>query len=509
VVLMALAPVLYEWFVLPTAVIATYHGGYSTLLTLLAAGMAAWGLRDGLAALRHFRPAEWLRHPIEAAERPSGRAVLVSGATGFIGGHVVRQLRKRGDMVWVWTRDADRALARFGPHVHVVTRLAEIPADARIDAIVNLAGAPVIGPPWTRKRRQLLIDSRVNSTQRLLDWCATRTPPRAMVTASAIGYYGPGEDAWFTEASAPQDVFQSRLCVEREAAANAAEALGIRVVNLRIGLVLGADGGIFPRLALPARLGLATTIGDGRQWMSWIHVTDLVRIVELALDQPRWSGALNAVAPAPERQRDFQAALARACRRWHVLRMPGALLNLALGEMAQLLVKGQRVAPRRLLDGGFEFRHFTLASALRDLVADPARPASLRRVDRDCEVWFNGDCPVCSHEIGGYEQLARKRDLPLKFHDSIRSTRQLRAYGLRREHLERRLYLLDEQGRMFSGFGAVLALWARMPGYRLLGRVCSWPPLRALCETLYDHVIAPGLAQWARARQARAGTVRP
>jgi predicted DCC family thiol-disulfide oxidoreductase YuxK len=113
---------------------------------------------------------------------------------------------------------------------------------------------------------------------------------------------------------------------------------------------------------------------------------------------------------------------------------------------------------------------------------------------------------VCSHEIGAYEKLARKRELPLKFHDSIRSERQLQAYGLRREHLERRLYLLDEQGRIFSGFGAVLALWARMPGYRLLGRACSWPPLRALCETLYDHVVAPGLAHWAR---SRSGTVRP
>ena len=401
----------------------------------------------------------------------------------------------------MWTRDADRALARFGPHVHVVRQLAEIPADVRIDAIVNLAGAPVIGPPWTRKRRQLLIDSRVKTTQQVLDWCAHRAhAPRVIVTASAIGFYGPGGDQWLTEASAPQEVFQSKLCLEREAAANAAEAQGIRVVNLRIGLVLGRDGGIFEQLVRPARFGLAATIGDGRQWMSWIHLVDLVRIVEMTLDEPRWSGAINAVAPAPERQRDFQAALARACRRWHVLRIPGALLNFALGEMAQLLVKGQRVAPRRLLDGGFEFRHYTLASALRDLVPDPATPPRVRATNRDCQVWFNGDCPVCSLEIGGYEKLAQKRNLPIRFHDAIRVAQPLAAYGLRREHLERRLYLLDEQGRMFSGFGAVLALWARMPGYRWLGRVFSRQPLRAVCETLYDHVVAPGLAWWARAR---------
>ena len=136
-------------------------------------------MRDALAALKHFRPAEWVRNPIETAERPSGRGVLVTGATGFIGGHVVRALRRRGDTVWVWTRDADRALARFGPHVHVVTNLADIPADARIDAVVNLAGAPVIGPPWTKARRQLLIDSRVKTTQAVLDWCATRASAAA------------------------------------------------------------------------------------------------------------------------------------------------------------------------------------------------------------------------------------------------------------------------------------------------------------------------------------------
>lgn len=501
VVLMAIAPVLVDWYREPTAVIAADHGAFSVLLSLMAAGMVAWAVRDGLAALRHFRPAEWLRHPIEAAERPSGRAVLVTGATGFIGGHVVRMLRGRGDAVWVWTRDADRALTRFGPHVHVVKTLAEIPGDTRIDAIVNLAGAPVIGPPWTKTRRQLLIDSRVKTTQQVLDWCATRVPPRVMVTASAIGFYGSGGDEWMTEATPPQEVFQSKLCLEREAAANAAEALGVRVVNLRIGLVLGRDGGIFPRLALPARLGLAATIGDGRQWMSWIHITDMIRVIETTLDEVRWRGAINAVAPAPERQGEFQRALARATRRWHLLRIPGAMLEFAMGEMAQLLVKGQRVAPRRLLDGGFEFRHYTLASALRDLVAEPEKPAGIRGVDSNCEVWFNGECPVCSYEIGSYAKLADRRDLPLKFHDSTRIARPLAAYGLRREHMERRLYLLDEQGRMLSGFSAVLALWARMPGYRWAGRVCSWPPLRALCETLYDLIVAPGLAYWARVRQ--------
>jgi predicted DCC family thiol-disulfide oxidoreductase YuxK len=272
--------------------------------------------------------------------------------------------------------------------------------------------------------------------------------------------------------------------------------MGMRVVNLRIGLVLGRDGGIFPRLAQPAKFGLAAVIGNGRQWMSWIHISDLTRVVECALDRAGWQGAINAVAPAPVRQRDFQRALTRALHRPLWLRIPGFVLRTALGEMSELLVLGQRVAPDRLLREDFEFRHFTLESALRDLV--PSSQPALRALDRDCEVWFNGDCPVCSREIGHYSKLAARQNLPLRFHDSMRSTRSLELYRLRREHLERRLYLRDEQGRVLSGFRAVLALWARMPRYHRLSRVLSWPPLRGMCETLYDLVIAPGLARWAR-----------
>ena len=301
------------------------------------------------------------------------RGVLVTGGTGFIGGHVVRRLRARHVDVWVWSRRAARASARFDPDVRVISALAEIPADAPINAIVNLAGAPVIGPPWTQARRRVLIDSRVKTTQAVLEWCATRAQrPRVLVTASAIGYYGgyrgPDGDHWLDEASPPQESFQSQLCREREAAANLAEPLGMRAVNLRIGLVLGTDGGIFARLALAARLGGAAVIGDGLQWMSWIHIDDMVRIVELAVASTTLRGAVNAVAPAPVRQLYFERALACAVNRPRWLRIPAGLLRAALGEMAELLVYGQRVAPRRLLAQGFEFRHATFESALADLL---------------------------------------------------------------------------------------------------------------------------------------------
>jgi uncharacterized protein len=294
--------------------------------------------------------------------------VLVTGGTGFIGRHVVRALRARGAEPWVVARDVARARARL-PGARVVASPAEIPDDVRIDAIVNLAGAPVIGPPWTAARRRLLFDSRVRTTEGVLAWCATRAQrPGVIVSASAIGFYGPGDDRWLDENSPPNAAFQSKLCQAREAATDAAKPLGMRVVNLRIGVVLGADGGMLAPLALAARCGLAARIGNGRQWLSWIHIEDLLRIIELAIDDATVAGPVNAVSPNPERQKDFQRALALAVSRPFWLWMPASLLRLALGEMAELLVKGQRVAPGILMQRRFVFRYALIEDALAHLV---------------------------------------------------------------------------------------------------------------------------------------------
>lgn len=304
----------------------------------------------------------------------SMRGVLITGASGFIGRHVVRLCAARGWSAWAWTRDVARTRVLLGTQAQVVSRLEEIPADAPIDAIVNLAGAPVIGPPWTQARRRLLIDSRVKTTDAAIVWSGRRASrPRVIISASAIGFYGPAQDEWLDESSPPQpQTFQSQLCIAREEAANAAKHLDMRVVNLRLGLVLGADGGILPRLAFPAKLGMAAVIGDGQQWMSWIHLEDLMRIIELALADESVEGAVNAVAPIPVRQREFQSALTQLLHRPLWLRVPAFALQAALGEMAELLVRGQRVKPLRLSERGFEFRHPALEGALADLLK-PAR----------------------------------------------------------------------------------------------------------------------------------------
>ena len=296
--------------------------------------------------------------------------VLLAGGTGFIGSHLLPALLARGSRVWVWSRDPERARQRLTADVQVVGSLNDIPADAVISHIVNLAGAPVVGPPWTRSRRQLLIDSRVQTTAALLAWSAPRAVrPQAMLSASAIGYYGGRDEDWLDEQSLPgADQFQSQLCELREGAANAGAQLGMRVVNLRLGLVLGADGGIFSRLALAANLGGAAVLGDGRQWMSWIHVEDAVRAIEFSLDDSALAGPVNVVAPEPVRQRDFQRALTSALHRPLWLRVPAALLRLGMGEMSDLLLRSQRVAPRVLRSRGFEFDYPNIEAALPALV---------------------------------------------------------------------------------------------------------------------------------------------
>jgi uncharacterized protein (TIGR01777 family) len=339
---------------------------------------------SALAVLRHRRPAEWVRNPIVPGAKSSPRNVLISGATGFVGGHLVRALIASGDSVTVFTRDSEHALDRFGPHVRIVTDLHDIGTDAHIDAIVNLAGARILGIPWTRRRRHTLMDSRVRTTQSLVDLCTRlEKTPRVFISASAIGYYGVRGEEEIDEQAKPQPIFQSELCQRWEQAASGAEAFVPQVVKLRLGLVFGRDGGALPSLAMPVRLGLGTVLGSGKQWVSWIHIEDLVRLMEFVLESSSLRGAMNAVSPNPATHRQVQQALGRALQRPIWMRVPAFVVRIALGEMAQLLVDGQRVLPARVLAAGFEFRHPELGAALNDLVGPLSRTANASTRRRD------------------------------------------------------------------------------------------------------------------------------
>jgi uncharacterized protein len=380
----ALAPTLVDWAAWPTAVLPVNHGALSWFFTLGGVAVLAWSVRNAVAAVRLSREAR--RAAAVAADAPSpapaagGDAVLVTGGTGFIGTALVRQLLAEDRRVVLLTRDARQAAAAFGPRVVAVEGLDAIPAETRIGAVVNLAGAPILGGPWTAARRRVLLGSRVATTRAVVALIARlEREPAVLVNASAIGFYGARalEEALAEDAAPRPGEFQSDLCAAWEAEAFRARDVGVRVVALRFGLVLGHGGGPFPPLAAAARLGLAATLGDGRQPAPWVHLDDAVGLVRFAMAEPSLDGAVNAVAPEAVAQGGFAAATARVAGRPSWLRVPAAPLRAALGEMAELLLAGQRAVPARALAARYHLRFPTLHGALTDLMRPAAAPTPL------------------------------------------------------------------------------------------------------------------------------------
>ncbi|MFM9862166.1 MAG: TIGR01777 family oxidoreductase [Micropepsaceae bacterium] len=347
------------------------HGVFSWFFTLASIGVLAFSIRNVMAvrALGRYRPAS------AKSEHPSLRTILVTGATGFIGAAFVERLLARGDRVFVFARDARQSRARFGDSVTHVERLDALPRETRIDAIVNLAGAPIIGLPWTRARRKQIWQSRIDLTDNLIGWIRTLDhAPAVLVNASAIGFYGDRGDETLRESARVGEGFAADLCRAWEDAATRAEALGMRVVCLRVGLVLDASGGALPMMALPARFGLGAIFGSGQQWMSWIARPDLLRMLLAAIDDPLWHGAINATAPEPVRNADFQRALARALNRPLFLSAPAWLLRTMLGEMSSIFLFSQRVVPSRAQALGFTFDVHFAADALSLMLGPPPEP---------------------------------------------------------------------------------------------------------------------------------------
>lgn len=304
------------------------------------------------------------------------RHVLITGGTGFIGQSLVPALVDQGARVTVLTRrDRLPAALRRG-QVRAVRSLAEIPDSDAIDAVINLAGARILGVPWTDARRQELLRSRVGLTHDLVAWMADRSSkPRCLLSASAIGYYGVqprSDDTPLTEDSPPQPVFMSQLCQQWEQAAAAAVPLGVQVACLRFGVVFG-HGGALPMLLLPVRLGLGGRLGSGRQWLSWVHIDDLLGALAHAWEAlEREPGAAprvyNVTAPGAVRQSEFSRIAAAVLRRPSFMPTPGWPMRLLLGEQSDLLLEGQRVVPARLQREGFAFRYPQLRPALEHLV---------------------------------------------------------------------------------------------------------------------------------------------
>jgi len=312
--------------------------------------------------------------------------VLITGATGFIGRALVPRLQRDGHTIVAWVRSESRARSLLGADVDLVpvSRGHDALAGAlgRVDAVVNLAGEPLIGKRWTPQRRRVLEESRVGVTTDLVRAIAAATPrPRVLVSGSAVGWYGDRGGEPLTETSKPGGDFLAHMCRDWENAARAAELSGVRVVLLRTGVVLGRNGGALAQMLPPFKLGAGGPIGNGRQYLPWIHLHDLVSAVAVMIADERYRGPVNGVAPEEATSRTFAAALGRALHRPAILPTPAFALRALFGEAATVLLASQRVAPAVLIGHGFTFAFPTLGAALADIVAGgsiaigPPRPA--------------------------------------------------------------------------------------------------------------------------------------
>ena len=294
--------------------------------------------------------------------------ILITGGTGLIGRHLIPRLLTLGHTVCVVTRSPEKARQTLDPRVELWPGLQNMSSLDGIDAVINLAGEPIADKRWTAQQKQKLCDSRWGMTQRISDLIqASATPPSVLISGSATGYYGDLGEVVVTEEEPPHNEFTHKLCARWEQIACTAQGEHTRVCLLRTGVVLAPKGGILAKLLPPFRLGLGGPIGNGRQYLAWIHIDDMVNGILWLLDN-ELRGPFNMVSPYPVRNEQFAHALGHALHRPAILRVPATAIRLLMGESSVLVLGGQRALPKRLEEAGFAFRWYDLEEALADVV---------------------------------------------------------------------------------------------------------------------------------------------
>lgn len=294
--------------------------------------------------------------------------ILITGGTGFIGQLLCHQLQSEGRTLTVLSRRDDAEVQRLCGRVQVIHTLSQVPQLAAVDAVINLAGEGIAEKRWTQNRKQQLWDSRVAFTDELIDQLRRcNALPDVLISGSAVGYYGDQGGRDVTETTTPNDEFTHQLCAAWEASANQL-VNDTRVCLSRTGLVVGRDGGFLQQMLPLFKLGLGGRLGNGKQYMPWIHRYDMVQGLIHLLDSPQLSGAFNLTAPEPVSNAEFSQALGQALGRPARLPAPAPALKLMLGEMGRLLLTGQKARPERLLESGFRFQYPRIDQALTEAV---------------------------------------------------------------------------------------------------------------------------------------------
>lgn len=297
-------------------------------------------------------------------------SILVTGGTGFVGKHLLPLF---GDVI-VTSRNPVGARKKLPERVDVlpwdpVAGPLEIPADKKVTAVVNLMGDSIAQGRWNAAKKKSIRDSRVVGTQNLIRGLVdSGRIPEVFVSASAVGFYGNAGQGVVTEGHPAGSGFLTDISRQWEEAADEISDSGVRVAKLRIGIVLGSDGGALEKMIPLFKLGLGGKLGSGKQWFPWIHVADLARMIQWTINTPSTRGVFNATAPKPVTNAEFTRQLAKTLNRWAVLPAPRFGLKLALGEFADSLFFSQNVVPEKALAEGFEFQFSNLSSALTDIV---------------------------------------------------------------------------------------------------------------------------------------------
>lgn len=298
--------------------------------------------------------------------------ILITGGTGLIGRQLCKALSAEGHELTVLSRNPASVPPKCGAGVKAIASLSEWQPSQTFDAVINLAGEPIVDARWTAQRKQLLWDSRVTLTGELVRHIAAAShKPSVLLSGSAVGYYGDRGDSILDESEPAGEGFAADLCKAWEDAARVAESSDVRVCLLRTSPVLSNDGGMLARMLPPFRLGLGARLGNGHQWMGWVHIEDYVAMVLRLLHDGQMRGPYNMAAPQPVTNAEFTASLAAALHRPALFVAPAMLLKLAMGESASLLLEGQRVVPKKMESAGYRFAFPALNDALNNLLSPP------------------------------------------------------------------------------------------------------------------------------------------